>query len=459
MKPATERILLSICLAFALAAWRPSPSWAQQDEYDRWLMNQAQGISNASVLERTRGASGGRIRVRRTERLMQEYNDQIEANRTGKRFSIPELITTPKGEMIVAQVGPRIMVAGELRNRIAMRLKGLPTIRHPNPKRESELRTEQMLKLAGELIGEWTEATVLATVAERSGTEVSAAEIDKALNDLSGGTGSGRGNTAERVQLLGVPERELRGELRDALLTEKYVMGLIRTHNTEQDYRRIYRLSPQAFRIPPRVHGYHLFAPLDPKISNKDRKKLRKKLRSLHRMLSEEAPDFEAIVAAVAGSNIFAVDMGWLSGDGEQPPQIYSALFNYAEGSVSPIFEEGNAVHIVRVIEREGGSDAGFEASIPQIENYLFAKTRNMVFEANRPAFKVQTNIGGLVRWREVGEEEYRQYLRVVRGPAPGSRRARSAPKAVPSSRPKEAAEPQGPVIDLGILGKKPDLP
>ena len=80
---------------------------------------------------------------------------------------------------------------------------------------------------------------------------------------------------------------------------------------------------------------------------------------------------------------------------------VYAEIFRLEPGETSEVFRAGLGVHLVRVLEREEGSKFTLEDAMPQIENYLFEKTKRAAAVALQPAYEINMNSGGLNRWRE----------------------------------------------------------
>lgn len=271
------------------------------------------------------------------------------------------------------------------------------------PQLRKQLETERWESYAREIMNGWVMTTALAMESERIGTKVTQEEIDEALGKLAEGSEVSMQQVNSGVKMLGVPEAHLREEVRQGLLVEKFIMQVVRNYG--DDYlKSIYEADPTFFAIPPKVHAFHIFRFLDPSMTKEKQEAITKEMKKLRKELEKKNPDFAALTRiSDKDSGTTSGDMGWVSADASLQPEMFQALFQLEPGQTSEVFGTKQGLHIIKVLEREEGSGSGFERARPQVENYLFEKTKPAAYEAIMGRYTIRMNSGGLNRWKEIG--------------------------------------------------------
>lgn len=395
--------------------------------------------------------------------------ENSELARRPRRDVVGEPWLGPDGSRLVAVVGDRFLTKPDLDQRVRIALQGAPPITALDPREKAEMLEARHVETAATIMEEWVETTALSLEAERQGHKVTREEIEKTLADLGQeATAGGQGDASRRAVMLGISEAVLRQEIRDGLLVEKFVLDVVRQYDRSV-YRQVFDAEPANFLIPPRVRAFHVFRQFDGSMTTKQRKEIQSDLEKIRKELTRKSPDYQKLVGmSDPGDGIAVGDMGWVQADTPILPELHRALFGLSPGEVSPVFKEGTGLHIVKVLEREEGSGTDFEAAIPQIENYLFGRTKGPLFEAIKGRYTIRMNSGGLTRWREVagsggaspGAEgpagaSSGTPSSAGGGPASATPMAPAEPRRTPSSKPPEAVKsPAGPAptVNLDLL-------
>lgn len=403
--------------------------------------------------------SGNLTGAAKARRLRQEHEDLTNATKKKERtFSISEPWLSPDGKRLAAIVENRSLTVADLRTRLRLRLRNARPVRHPDLEKQRAYEEERQLSHTYDILEEWVGSNALAFEAARRGYQVSEEEIREALRKLSEGAQGQAEEGQSSMRTYGIPEATIRAEIRDGLLIEKLVIDEMRARISEHVYRDLYETSPGRFHIPPRVRPFHVVYPLPLSMSKSDKKQAKKQMERLRKKLSKKKPDYEEVTTKPGEQPWMAGETGWVSASAQLSPALQAAFFAQPPGSTTKVFQDGQALHIVRILEREEGSENTYEAAVPQIENYLFENIKVMLLDALQSTLTIRKNAGGLSRWREVSEEEYRRWTASQqqvrsktqkREPKAENRNTMDTQVPKPASSETDAA----PAIDLSIFG------
>ncbi|GEM_PF-6398205 len=382
-----------------------------------------------------------------------------------RRILRPEPWLSPAGEPLAAVVEDRTLTITELERRIDLRLSTLPPARHRDPRRQEAIEEERRLSHGAEIAEEWAKMTTLATAGRRRGFSVTEEDVRRAWAELTGPPSQAAapaGSVVERRRFLtGIPEEMLLAEIRDALLVERYVLATLRNSYTRADYEELYRRVPSAFYVPPRARAFRAYWLPLPTLDTDEQKDLRKELDRVRAELRKRQPDYARLVEKNDPARGLAVgETGWVSGAVEileapsfggpsasgLAPEFVQTLFSLAVGQTSSVFRDRwGAYHVMRVLEREEGSDRNFEAAIPLIENVLFDHVKAFLWEFDRETMQVAWNPRGLQRYGPPTETAAGQADGAAATPAP-------EPADAPDVRQLLGPEPRPPAVNLEIL-------
>lgn len=377
----------------------------------------AQDSRHLSSMVRYRSLS----RADRERAMQNRYKEPEPESDRPVRDMVSEPWLSPGGERLVAVVEDRFLTRNELDLRVRLLLQNAPLIEETDPDRLAELEEDRRVGIAQKLLSDWVQTTALSIMAERSGFVVKEEEVEDALSELAHKSDSSRRGVRRQIKLVGVPEEKLHEEVRDSLLVERFIMKTVRDI-PQRVYRTLYEERPGLFLIPPRHKVFHAYANLDMAMSARERKDISDRMKDIRKALSKRNPDYKALIALSDENMGLAVgEMGWIGADTPLAGDIKSQIFSLEPGGTSEVFQATRGLHVVRVLEREEGSDFTFDAAIPQIENYLFEKSKDAIYGVVKSSMEIKLNSGGLNRWREAdpGEEDDGPSYEVASAPPP----------------------------------------
>lgn len=437
-------------------------------DYRRWLDQRAQSLLDQARNNEDRSQVG----AEHARRFREELEAQKRAVEREKTYSYAQPVLTPDGKQIAAMVNDRYMTLEDLNSRVAAALRDVAPIEHPDPRERQRLREDQFLSVANSLISDWVMNSMLALQGRGMGFSVTEREVDDALAELQnadlervGGEGP-----ASPTAMIGIRESQLREEVRNSLIIEKYINSLVDFQFEDKDYQRIYNIDPASFSIPARVRAFHVFHPLPVQRDADTLRDIEKALGRVQKDLRRsDVEEMAEIVKRSDGQPWTAGDMGWVNSTNRTMPGVLlKAIFSTPVGEASPVFQSSEGYHVVRVLEREEGA-SGLEAARPQIRNFLFTKTKYATYQAMKPLYDIRYNTGGIKVWKEVSAEEARALGRMGSEPpevedgititelrreiAQEKEQTAAEPESpAPSRSTARSRQDEGPVIDLSIL-------
>ncbi len=202
----------------------------------------------------------------------------------------------------------------------------------------------------------------------------------------------------------------------------------------EEDLRRYYQAHPEEFRLPVRLRLREVVV-LDADASPGEVEELARDLRQA--LLEGEEGEERIAGLAEEGRTTPWIDLGWV-GPGDLDRELEAAVFDLAEGEISPPVRARGGLHLIRVMERREAELQEFAEVRDQIE----ARERDRLFRKEVPEY--------------MAELERKSYI-VLKPPpeAAGFRGAGARQPAGPEAAP--LAEPGSVPLSAGELELEPD--
>jgi len=281
--------------------------------------------------------------------------------------SRPRPTPSPPTAPLYLRYPPDQVVVGAVGDDCILTRLELERILYPNPNRRPRRPADEILvkefdrqqRLAeGLALQEWAVLKALALLAESAGLKVTKEEADARLAELSAGVlGAGGDDPAVRAShAIGIPEEELRQQMVEALLIDKFILSEIERLFTEQDLQAIYRRDPGRYATPMQVRAWTIFRDIDPSASGAEVKEIREKFNDVRkRAAKKEGQDFQEIAREESDTpNAHATggDMGWIDFSVPMDKDITRTLQRLKVGEISNIVRSEAGLHILRVTTR-----------------------------------------------------------------------------------------------------------
>ncbi|HEX8618121.1 MAG TPA: peptidylprolyl isomerase [Thermoanaerobaculia bacterium] len=281
-------------------------------------------------------------------------------------------------EGIVVRVGDRIIT----RTQYERRLKDTFTqIERSAPADQvSKLREQARATLVDELISE----LLVKDRADRLGITITQAEIADALGRLKQQYGITNDEQFEAsLRQSGLTRPELEAQLRDTLTTNKVFGRELRSRDqaTDTELRERYNREKESYRLPERAHLREVVV-LKPE--NGDVEAARTRAAEVAAAARKSGTDFANLASTMSesGPREKGGDLGQVA-KGDLVPELDTAVFNAASGTVIGPIETKSAWHIVKVEERLPSEVPAFES----IKDRLRTEASEETFQRDYKAY------------------------------------------------------------------------
>ncbi len=259
-------------------------------------------------------------------------------------------------EGIVVRVGDRIITRTQydrrLKDMYAQIERGAPA------DQVSKLRQEARAGLVNELISE----LLIKDRADRLGITITPAELTDAIGRLKQQYGITTDEQFESsLRSSGLTRPELEAQLRDTLTTNKVFGRELRGRNeaTDAELRERYNREKESYRLPERAHLREIVV-LKPENGVLDEARTRATEVAAAARKPGTAFDTLASTMSESGTREKGGDLGQVA-KGDLVPELDTAVFNAAAGSIIGPIETKSAWHIVKVEQRLPSEVPGFD--------------------------------------------------------------------------------------------------
>ncbi|MEN6625627.1 MAG: peptidylprolyl isomerase [Candidatus Sumerlaeia bacterium] len=343
---------------------------------------------------------------------------------TGQQFykKVAEPVLSPDGQEVVGIVENRYLTKDQLKKRVDLLMKTLPPpdqsikkstgiVIDTNKGDEQQREEDRRILLEGRVLDDWAQIATLAVHAEHASAQnpalrVSDAEIDAAIRKLADAAKIDTQKIPAAIQSVMFSERELRQEVRDSLLIEKFMKDYVSRSYSEKKLKDIYEASPQNFLDPTKVHAWDLFVAKESARNKSERAKLKDKLGDWRGELnrSKTTEDFKALGERIQKETPFLLsDMGWVLSTDPLDVNVKVAVFGVAPGKTTKVIESMDGYHVIKVLERQDGDRKGFENGKPHVIDYLAERSRDYWYNRIKGQYGVKMAASGLKNWKVVG--------------------------------------------------------
>jgi parvulin-like peptidyl-prolyl isomerase len=347
-------------------------------------------------------------------------NDDL-AQKAGKQQyyrKVAEPILSPDGKELVGVVENRYLTKDELKKRAGLMMKALPRSEQTgliisssdaNAKQSEE---DRQILVEGRVLDDWVRVATLAVHAEHASREVPSlkvndAEVSEAIKKLSDDAKIDVTKIPVAMQSVMLSERELRQEVRDSLLVEKYMNEYVKRTISDKQMRDLFEKDPSAFIEPTKVHAFEMFIPKEAMQAGGELKKTEKIINSWRGSFSrcKTVDDLKELGEKIKKEQATMIlsDMGWVLGTDAVDPEIHRAIFELKEGKTSKVIASAQGYQVFKAIERTEGEKPDFEKARPNVVAYLTNKLRDAVYENIKGQYGVRMAAGGLKNWKVVG--------------------------------------------------------
>lgn len=327
---------------------------------------------------------------------------------------------SPDGKELVGIVGNRYLTKDDLNKRVDLMMKTLPppekilgaSAAVASADEEKQHEEDRRILIEGRVLDDWARAATMAVHAEHAATavpelRVANAEVDEAIRKLSEDARINAGKIPVALQTVMFSERELRQEIRDGILVDKYMKEYVKRTISEQQMKELFVKTPVLFLEPTKVHAWALFiakegfaTPNQSRMTKKELGKWRGGLKGCKKL-----DDFKELGAKIvkSESHVILNDMGWIQSTDALDQEIMKALFELKPGETSDVVESLNGYHIYKVLERQESEKTYYATVRPRIVDYLANSLKDGVYDSIKGQYGLRMAAGGLKKYTTTG--------------------------------------------------------
>jgi peptidyl-prolyl cis-trans isomerase SurA len=285
-------------------------------------------------------------------------------------------------ERVVATVDDEAIFLSDLRKRAMPFLPRLMEV--PELQRLAALR-----QLYEELLEQLINEELVERAAQSQQIRVSAADVDRAVQNVIRQNGLGEEEFWSVVEQQGYTQAEYRSDLRRQLLRYRLLNERVRgrVNITEEDVRRVYDQRTRRANRALRFRTSHVLVSLEEGATATQIAEARELATSLHAELTAET--FEDAIDEVGGG-----DLGWLR-QGDLPAELEEVLLAMQPGEISEPVRGPSGFHVFLLHERERG-----DASVPpfeQMRDAIYQEMMGRAMERQERLFLEELRRGAIV--------------------------------------------------------------
>jgi peptidyl-prolyl cis-trans isomerase C len=325
----------------------------------------------------------------------------------------PELVDKyPPHMVIVAEVGDNseyILTRLELDRMLnasigefddeSLRQREMHEAVRDNLMRERELERARIMR-------RWAIMKTIAMLARQEGLRVTDKEVSEYIEMLNKEFGDDAfdADRSPIIKMVGITREELRRDISDALLIEKYVAKRIQENFTEKKMENIYRRNRAAFKRPARVKAYQIYMKTSELMSRSEKKILRKDFEKIWKKARDidSIEDFQKLARRYSEPpyNDSGGSMGWVQMGDPMNERIITQLFRLDPDEVSRIIETPIGWHILTISKYEPAKGGTFDdyarELVKQLLIHQFKEEVGYYLMKEKADFTVRMNTKGV---------------------------------------------------------------
>jgi peptidyl-prolyl cis-trans isomerase SurA len=250
-------------------------------------------------------------------------------------------------------------------------------------------RLAALRQLYEELLEQLINEELVERAAQSQQIRVSAADVDRAVQNVIRQNGLGEEEFWSVVEQQGYTQAEYRSDLRRQLLRYRLLNERVRgrVNITEEDVRRVYDQRTRRANRALRFRTSHVLVSLEEGATATQIAEARELATSLHAELTAET--FEDAIDEVGGG-----DLGWLR-QGDLPAELEEVLLAMQPGEISEPVRGPSGFHVFLLHERERG-----DASVPpfeQMRDAIYQEMMGRAMERQERLFLEELRRGAIV--------------------------------------------------------------
>ena len=231
----------------------------------------------------------------------------------------------------------------------------------------------------------------------------------------------------------------------------------------DADLMKIFNRDKDAFLPPASVKAWQLFH-TNINLTRSQQAEARKEMEKLAKRLrrAKRPEDYQAIQKELEGRTDLSLSyLERVTSNEKLPPPVMKAFFSLDPGDTSKVVDSDLGWHVIKVLERHEAGRGTFTEAKPQVQNYLFEKTKDALYEQIKGSYKIRVSAGGLKIYHELMREDLTKPV-ATRPAADAATAAGSLPPSAAPARslvPATSREPLSVPSVEAIVGKPAEHP
>lgn len=245
---------------------------------------------------------------------------------------------------------------------------------------------------------------LLAAEVKRIGLRISAAEVDRAIEEVKRRNKLSDEELVEALKREGLSMEQYRETIRAEIEKGELVNSQVRqrVNVTQEDIERYYRQNQGRFKSQEQIHLHHLLLPLARSVAPEQEERVRQ-LAEESRTRALAGEDLDKIAASHLASGVAAEggDLGWIN-RGSLQADIEKAVARLAPGQVSEPIRTPLGFHVVRVLAKKDAGALPLAEVSEKIREELYAKAVDERYQKwlksdLRKRYRVDVKLPGMV--------------------------------------------------------------
>jgi parvulin-like peptidyl-prolyl isomerase len=295
-----------------------------------------------------------------------------ELAKTGGESKLAQRLAS---KAIAASVGDKVLTREDLDRQVhAMEIV-----------RGIKLDEDRRVNAEGLMAQDWAERTAVAAIARERGLTVSDDEVTAEIERRKARFGQ---NLPAALRSAGFTEEEVREEIRNTLLVEKYVEKTMQESYPEEKLRELYNANPERFTPSRRLHVREIFKQKQPGHEQEAHETIER-----IRMEIAKGANFEDLARRESDSPTRSQggDLGWIDASKPISQRQADALASLKPGEVSDVIELGDGYQVLKLVEVEEPK-AGFEGARQVVENAVRNSIIGLAFDEALARYEVKVH-------------------------------------------------------------------
>ena len=261
------------------------------------------------------------------------------------------------------------------------------------PPQQAAMMRQQM---ESRFVSRFVDQTILRAEADKQGTKVTDADIDKTIEEIRGSLEDGttlEGILKERSMTMEKLRTDIGKDLHIRKLLEKQADKAPAA--TDEEIAAFYKIYAESFNIEESVHARHILLKVDPAADDAAKAAKKAEIEGYHKQLTEGSADFAKLATEHSdcpSGKMNGGDLGTFP-RGKMVGAFQTAAFAQDVDAIGPVIETEFGYHIIQVLEKVPAGERTLEDVKEEIAERLSGQGKQAAVEAYLVALREKATI------------------------------------------------------------------